>query len=107
MPFTIIIPKLTFDISNIEKSKLIEFVFEHILSGVQMKSLRSGETFGNLNHNAVYIKNSSPEKWTVNELNVLKFSSMPTKLISFIEIDGYLNDRKNNFAKRNIQEHNR
>lgn len=72
-----------------------------------MKSLRSGETFGNLNHNAINIKNSSPEKWTVNDVNVLKFNSMPSKQISFIEIDGYLNDRKNNFAKRNIQEHNK
>lgn len=107
MPFTIIVPKVTFETSSLEKSKQIDFVFEHILSGVQMKSLRSGETFGNLNHNAVSIKNSSPEKWTVNDVTVLKFSSMPTKLVSFIEIDGYLNDRKSNFAKRNIQEHNR
>lgn len=107
MPFTLVIPKLTFETSNLEKSKQIDLVFDHILAGVQMKSLRSGETYGNLNHNAVSIKNSSPEKWTVNDVNVLKFSSLPSKLISFIEIDGYLNDRKNNFAKRNIQEHNR
>lgn len=82
-------------------------MFEHIIPGVQMKALKNGESFGNLNHNAINIKNSSPEKWTVNDLNVLKFNSMSTKLISFIEIDGYLNDRKNSFAKRNIQEHNR
>lgn len=106
MPFTIIIPKLTFDTSSLDKNTLIELVFEHILAGVQMKSLRSGETFGNLNHNAVSIKNSSPEKWTVNDVNVLKFNSMPHKQVSFVEIDGYLNDRKNSFAKRNIQEHN-
>lgn len=90
-----------------DKKTVTELVFEHIISGVQMKSLKSGESFGNLNHNTIAIKNSSPEKWTVNDVNVLKFNSMSTKLISFIEIDGYLNDRKNSFAKRNIQEHNR
>jgi hypothetical protein len=82
-------------------------VFEHILVGVQMKSLKSNEAYGNMNHNAISIKNLSPERWTVNDVNVLKFSSMPTKHIAFIEIDGYLNDRKNSFAKRNIQDHNR
>lgn len=105
--FTIIIPKLSFDTSTLDKNRLTELVFEHIIPSIQMKSLKSGDTFDNMNHNAVSIKNTSPEKWTVNDVNVLKFNSMPTKLISFIEIDGYLNDRKNNFAKRNIQEHNR
>jgi hypothetical protein len=95
------------DTSTLDKNRLAELVFEHVIPSVQMKSLKSGETFGNLNHNAIAIKNTSPEKWTVNDVNVLKFNSMSTKLISFIEIDGYLNDRKNNFAKRNIQEHNR
>lgn len=106
-PFTIIVPKLNFDTSNLNKSTLHELVFEHIISGVQLKALKNGETFSNLNHNPVSIKNSSPEKWTVNEVNVLRFNSISTKLISFIEIDGYLSDRKNSFAKRNIQEHNR
>lgn len=106
-PFTIVIPKLNFDTSSLDKDALTELVFDHIIPGVQIKSLRKGETFGNLNHNAVSIKNTSPEKWTVNDVNVLKFNSMSTKLISFIEIDGYLYDRKNSFAKRNIQEHNR
>lgn len=106
-PFTIIIPKLSFDTSTLDKDRLAAMVFEHIIPSVQIKSLKSGETFGNLNHNAVNVKNTSPEKWTINDVNVLKFNSMSTKLISFIEIDGYLNDRKNNFAKRNIQEHNR
>lgn len=98
---------MNFDTSTLDKETLVELVLEHIVPGVQMKTLRSGETFGNLNHNSVTIMNSSPEKWTVNDVNVLKFNSMAMKQISFIEIDGYLNDRKNNFAKRNIQEHNR
>lgn len=98
---------MNFDIATLDKNMLNAFVFEHVIPGVQIKSLKSGESFGNLNHNAVSVKNTSPEKWTVNDVNVLKFNSMSTKLISFIEIDGYLNDRKNNFAKRNIQEHNR
>jgi hypothetical protein len=106
-PFTIIIPKLSLDTTTLDNNKLTELVFEHIIPSVQIKSLKSGESFENLNHNAVSFKNTSPEKWTVNDVNVLKFNSMSTKLISFIEIDGYLNDRKNNFAKRNIQENNR
>jgi hypothetical protein len=106
-PFTIIIPKLSFDTTTLDKNTLVELVFEHILVGVQMKSLKSNEAYGNMNHNAISVKNLSPERWTVNDVNVLKFSSMPTKHIAFIEIDGYLNDRKNSFAKRNIQDHNR
>lgn len=107
MPFTVIVPKLSFDTTVLDKDALKDLVLGHILPGVHLKSLKSGETFGSLNHNAIQIKNSSPEKWTVNDVNVLKFNSLPAKQISFIEIDGYLNDRKNNFAKRNIQEHNR
>lgn len=106
-PFTLIIPKLNFDTAKLDKIQIAELVFEHVLPGVQMKGLRNGETFGNLNHNAVSIKNSSPERWTVNDVNVLNFNNLPSKLISYIEIDGYLKDHKNNFAKRNIQEHNR
>lgn len=106
-PFTIIVPKINFDTANLDKTAVAQFVFEHIVPGTQVKSLRNGESYGNLNRNPIHIRNSSPEHWTVNDANVLKFNSMSTKLISFIEIDGYLNDRKNNFAKRNIQEHNR
>lgn len=106
-PFTIIVPKLNFDASTLDEKTLTELVFEHVIPNTQIKSLKNGDSFENLNQNTISIKNTSPEKWTVNELNVLKFNSMSTKLISFIEIDGYLNDRKNNFAKRNIQEHNR
>ena len=80
---------------------------EHLIPGIQMKSLRSDDSFGNLNHNEIRIKNLSPTQWTLNDVKVLKFNGMPSKLISFIEIDGFLNDRKNNFAKRNIQENNR
>lgn len=106
-PFTIVVPKLSFDTSVLDKGSLEDLVLGHIMPGVHMKSLANGVTFGSLNHNAIHIKHSSPEKWTVNDVNVLKFNSLPAKQISFIEIDGYLNDRKNSFAKRNIQEHNR
>ncbi|CAO1359399.1 unnamed protein product [Diamesa hyperborea] len=106
-PFTIVIPKLTFNITNLDKNTLTELVLEHLIPGIQMKSLRSDDSFGNLNHNEIRIKNLSPTQWTLNDVKVLKFNGMPSKLISFIEIDGFLNDRKNNFAKRNIQENNR
>jgi hypothetical protein len=98
---------MNFDIQTLEKSNLQQFVFEHIIPGTQIKGLKNGELYGNLNHNNIEIKNLTPDKWTVNDANVLKFNSLTAKLISFVEIDGYLNDRKNNFAKRNIQEHNR
>ena len=107
MPFTIIVPKINFDISSLDQNKLIEFVLEHIIPGVQLKLLKSGKNFGTMNHNTISIKNLSPERWTVNDVNVLKFTSIPSRQISFIEIDGYLNERKNSYAKRNIQEHNR
>lgn len=90
-----------------EKSSLQQFIFEHVIPGVQIKTLKSGESYGNMNHNSIDIKSLSPHQWTINDVNVLNFNSMTTKLISFIDIDGYLNDRRNNFAKRNIQEHNR
>lgn len=90
-----------------DKASVQQLVFDHIIPGVQIKALRNGETYGNMNHNSIDVKSLSPGQWTINDVNVLNFNSMSTKLISFIEIDGYLNDRKNNFAKRNIQEHNR
>ena len=86
---------------------LQQLIFEHIIPGVHIKALRSGESFGNMNHNSVEIKSITPGRWTVNDVNVLNSNSMSTKLVSIIEIDGYLNDRRTNFAKRNIQEHNR
>ena len=107
MPFTIIIPKISADIEDLDKQKQEEFVLEHILSGIQIKSLKNGESFVNLNHNTVHIKNLSHEKWTVNDVNVLKFTNHPSKRVSVIEIDGVLNERKNPFAKRNIQVHYR
>ncbi|CAG9799046.1 unnamed protein product [Chironomus riparius] len=105
-PFTIIIPNMNFDIQTIDKSSLQQFVFEHIIPGTQIKALKNGEIYGNMNHNTIEIKSLTPDKWTVNDANVLKFNSITAKLISFVEIDGYLNDRKNNNAKRNIQDHN-
>ena len=98
---------MNFDIQSMEKSSLQQFVFEHIIPGIQIKALKNGEIYGNMNHNPIEIKSLTPDKWTVNDANVLKFNSITAKLISFVEIDGYLNDRKNNNAKRNIQDHNR
>jgi hypothetical protein len=106
-PFTIIVPKLNVDASNIDKATLQQLIFEHIIPGVQLKALRNGEVYGNMNHNSVEVKSLTPNKWQINDVNVLEFNRLSAKLISFVEIDGYLNDRKNNFAKRNIQEHNR
>lgn len=60
-----------------------------------------------MNYNEISIKNTSPAKWKVNGLNVLKFYNIPSKPISIVEIDGYLNDHKNSLNKRNIEEHNR
>lgn len=105
-PFAIIIPKLNFDISTLDKNTLTDLVFEHVLPGAQIKFLKSNDSYGNLNHNAVTVRNTSPERWTVNDVKVLKFTNYPSKQVSIIEIDGYLNDRKNSNAKRNIQEHN-
>lgn len=90
-----------------DKASLQQMIFEHVIPGVQIKALRNGEVYGNMNHNHVEIKSLSPGRWTVNDVNVLNFNSVSAKLISFVDIDGYLNDRRNNFAKRNIQEHNR
>lgn len=98
---------MNFDIQSIDKSTLQQFIFDHIIPGTQIKALKNGDLYGNMNHNTIEIKSLTPDKWTVNDVNVLKFNSITAKLISFVEIDGYLNDRKNNFAKRNIQEHNR
>jgi hypothetical protein len=106
-PFTIIIPKMTFDAASMDKTNLQQLIFEHIIPGVQIKALRNGEIYGNMNHNPVEIKSLSPGRVTVNDINVLNFNSVSAKLLSFVDIDGYLTDRKINFAKRNIQEHNR
>lgn len=98
-------PKITFDIQNTDKINLRQFIFEHIIPGVQIKGLKNGESYGNMNHNIIEVKSTSPNKWTINDSNVLKFNSLTAKLISFVEIDGYLNER--NIGKRNIQEHHR
>lgn len=74
---------------------------------MQIKTLKSGDAYGNLNHNKIIVKNSSPEIWTVNDVNVLKFNNIPSKQISLVEIDGYLIDRNSSNSKRNIKENNR
>lgn len=80
-------------------------MFEHIIPGVQIKALRNGESYGNMNHNIVEVRSLTPNKWTISDTNVLKFSSLTAKLISFVEIDGYLAEK--NLSKRNIQEHHK
>ncbi|KAG5674940.1 hypothetical protein PVAND_004884 [Polypedilum vanderplanki] len=106
-PFTIIIPKISFDATNIDKNTIQQLIFEHIIPGVQLKKLKDEEIYGNMNQNPVEIKNQTLlNKWQVNDIDVLKFNRISAKLISFIEIDGCLNDKKNNYVKRNIQEHN-
>lgn len=90
-----------------DKASIQQLVFEHIIPGIQIKSLKSGEIYENMNHNQVEIKSLSPGRWTVNDVNVLNFNAASAKLTAFVEVDGYLNDRRNNFAKRNIQEHNK
>jgi hypothetical protein len=88
-----------------DKSSLQQIVFNHIIPGVQIKGLRHGEVYGNMNHDSIEIKSVTATRWTINDVNVLKFNSLSTKLISFIEINGNLTDFKSNFTKRNIHDH--
>ncbi|KAG5666341.1 hypothetical protein PVAND_014376 [Polypedilum vanderplanki] len=104
--FTIIVPKFTFDIRNIDNDTLQKFIFEHIIPGIRIQVLKNGEIYNNMNKNSIKVKSLSPNKWRINDINVHEFNSHSTKLISFIKIDGYLDGIKSNFTKRNVQDHN-
>ena len=104
-PFTVVIPKLNFELKNLDKNTLNELALEHLIPG--HVNLVDDEAFGNLNHNEVLIKKGPHGVWTMNNIKVLNSHAATSNSIGIIEIDGYLGDRRNNFAKRNIQENNR
>lgn len=109
VPFTIIIPKVNFDIDD---EKLIDFLDEHIIPGVKIAVLNDNDVYGNLNGNTIIVKNTHSEHQTqssLNDIKVLRIISDANENLSIVFIDGFISedDRKNNFAKRNIQETNR
>ncbi|CRL04588.1 CLUMA_CG017656, isoform A [Clunio marinus] len=105
-PFTIIIPH--FDDTTLKENKtaLTEFIYEHVIPGVQVKTLETGDSYENLNNKTITIRHLFSGKWTVNDENVLRFNSMSAKLISFIEIDGNLTNHNSDIEQPRSQQYN-
>ncbi len=107
MPFTIIIPKV--NIKTIEKERLKEFLFEHLIPGKALSVFNEDDVYGNCNKHEICLKklkHVNESTWTVNGLKVIRTATL-TSGSAIIHIDGVLSDRKMLFSKRNIQETNR
>lgn len=106
-PFTIVAPKV--DIKTIEKERLKEFLFEHLVPGEALNTFNEDDVYGNCNKHEIVFKqidNINESLWTLNGFKILRTAILNDKS-SVIFIDGILGDRKAAFSKRNIQETNK
>lgn len=106
-PFTLIVPKI--DVRTIEKSRLREFMLEHLVPGKVIDSYTDEDVYGNGNgHKIVFrkvVKSHNPI-WLLNGFQILHKLRINENLFA-ITIEGYLGDRKSPYSKRNIPEPNR
>ena len=91
---------------TIEKSRLKDFVLEHLVPGKVFQQFSTDEVYGNSIGNKIILKNTTDQKWTINDIKVTGTHQINENLAT-ITIDGFLGDKKTAFAKRNIQETNR
>jgi hypothetical protein len=69
-----------------------------------LDSLTTGESYGNINGEEIFVQYKNG--WSLNDVRIMRIEKM-SEYLSVVFIDGFLGDRKNNYAKRNIQETNR
>ncbi|XP_054742725.1 uncharacterized protein LOC129247577 isoform X1 [Anastrepha obliqua] len=105
-PFTIIVPKI--DVRTIEKTRLKEFMLEHLIPGKVFENLADDEVYGNGNGHKIHlykVEKSQNSLWLLNGYLILYKMRLNENLMA-IAIDSYLGDRKSPYSKRNIQEPN-
>lgn len=98
-PFTLIIPK--FNINNVDKSRLKDFILEHIVPGKAYHN-KQDESYGNSNKHKLSFRESHG-KWDLNGIAVVETLKVTENMV-IIFIDGVL-DRKAPYSKRNILFH--
>lgn len=105
--FTVVIP--TVDISTINKDRLKEFIFEHLIPGEAFTTFNEEDLYGNSNNHVIkftHLSKYNESIWTLNDFKILR-TAVLNKQCSVIYIDGVLGDKRTLFSKRNIHDNNR
>lgn len=105
--FTVVVPSA--DISTINKERLKEFIFEHLIPGEAFTTFNEEDVYGNSNNHLVkftHLNKNNESIWTLNDFKILR-TAVLNKQCSVIYIDGVLGDKRTLFSKRNIHDNNR
>lgn len=97
------------DIATIDKDRLREFIFEHLILGEAFNTFNEEDVYANGNKHAIkftHLGKFNESIWTLNDLKILR-TAVLNKQCSVIYIDGVLGDKKTLFSKRNIHDNNR
>lgn len=107
LQFTVVIPPV--DISTINKERLKEFIFEHIIPGEAFTTFNEEDLYGNSNNHLIkftHLNKFNESIWTLNDHKILR-TAVLNKQCSAIYVDGVLGDKRTLFSKRNIHDNNR
>lgn len=107
LEFTVVVPSV--DISTINKDRLKEFIFEHLIPGEAFTTFNEEDLYGNSNNHMIkftHLSKHNESIWALNDLKILR-TAVLNKQCSVIYIDGVLGDKRTLFSKRNIHDNNR
>lgn len=107
LEFTVVVPSV--DISTINKDRLKEFIFEHLIPGKAFTTFNEEDLYGNTNNHLIkftHLNKYNESIWALNDLKILR-TAVLNKQCSVIYIDGVLGDKRTLFSKRNIHDNNR
>lgn len=107
LEFTVVVPSV--DISTINKDRLKEFIFEHLIPGEAFTTFNEEDLYGNSNNHLIkftHLSKHNESIWALNDFKILR-TAVLNKQCSVIYIDGVLGDKRTLFSKRNIHDNNR
>lgn len=107
LEFTVVVPSV--DISKINRDRLKEFIFEHLIPGEAFTTFNEEDLYGNLNNHLIkftHLNKFNESIWALNDFKILRTAGL-NKQCSVIYIDGVLGDKRTLFSKRNIHDNNR
>ncbi|XP_031629515.1 uncharacterized protein LOC116344847 [Contarinia nasturtii] len=107
LEFTVVVPSV--DISKINRDRLKEFIFEHLIPGEAFTTFNEEDLYGNSNNHLIkftHLNKFNESIWALNDLKILR-TAVLNKQCSVIYIDGVLGDKRTLFSKRNIHDNNR
>lgn len=107
LEFTVVVPSV--DISTINKDRLKEFIFEHLIPGEAFTTFNEEDLYGNSNNHLIkftHLNKYNESIWSLNDFKILRTAAL-NKQCSVIYIDGVLGDKRTLFSKRNIHDNNR